>query len=113
MTIPERAIASPNPHALLPCPARASVESILRDLRGELVLLGVIRVGIFGSVARGDDDPASDVDVAALFAGYECAPLARVGRLLEVHFNRHVDVVRLPLRFPIVVSAGGDLRMVW
>ena len=108
-----RGIESPNRHVSLPSPARARVEATLRDLLGELALLGVLSVGIFGSVARGEDTPASDVDLAILFAGYECMARIRVIRLLEVHFNRHVDVIRLPFHFPLDTTAPDDLIMVW
>ena len=108
-----RGFESPNRHVSLPSPARARVEATLRDLSGELALLGVLSVGIFGSVARGEDTPASDVDLAILFAGYECMARVRVIRLLEVHFNRLVDVIRLPFHFPLNTTAPDDLIMVW
>ena len=108
-----RTIACPNRHASLPCPARERVASILRDLSGELALLGVTAIGLFGSVARGDDTPGSDVDVAALFADEDFTTRRVVNNFLEVHFNRHVDMVRLPLHHPLSVMASDDLIMVW
>lgn len=36
----------------------------LRAARGRLEALGVAHAGVFGSVARGDDRPDSDVDIA-------------------------------------------------
>lgn len=108
-----RAIRCPNRHASLPCPARESVEATLRDLSGELALLGVTAIGLFGSVARGDDTDESDVDVAVKMptAGFE--DYVNVGKLLEVNLNRHVDMVRLPFTFPLSAMAGGDLEMLW
>ena len=108
-----RAIGSPNRHVVLPTPARESVAAILRDLSGELALLGVTRIGFFGSVARGDDTPSSDVDIAALFAGLDFTTHGALVELLERHFNRHVDVAFLPLEPPLSTVAGNDLHMVW
>lgn len=108
-----RAIGSPNRHVVLPTPARESVAAILRDLSGELALLGVTRIGFFGSVARGDDTPSSDVDIAALFAGLDFTTHGALVELLERHFNRHVDVAFLPLEPPLSTAAGNDLHMVW
>ena len=108
-----RAIRCPNRHASLPCPARESVEATLRDLSGELALLGVTAIGLFGSVARGDDTADSDVDVAALFADDDFTTRLVVNDLLERHFNRHVDVARLPFHPPLSTLANGDMIMVW
>ena len=106
-----RAIDSPNRHVVIPTPARDSVAAILRGLHGELALLGVTGVGLFGSVARGDDTTESDVAVNMPTAGFE--DYINVGKLLEVNLNRHVDVVRLPFTFPLSAMAGGDLEMLW
>jgi len=60
---------------------------------------GAVAVYLFGSVARGDDDEASDVDVAVLFDEPPTATLTG-GRLslegeLERHLRRSVDLVVL------------------
>lgn len=60
---------------------------------------GVLAVYLFGSVARGDDDEASDIDVAVLFNRPPAASLTG-GRLsiegeLERHLGRAVDLVVL------------------
>ena len=110
--VERRAIGSPNPHAVLPTPARDAVAAILRDLSGDLALLGVTAIGLFGSVARGNDTPGSDVDIAAQFAGLDFATHGAVVELLERHFNRHVDVTWLPIRHPLSTLVGGDLIMV-
>lgn len=66
---------------------------------------------VFGSVARGRARPASDVDVAVLFAG-EPAPatLDRLAEDLEEAVGRRVDLVDLakapPLLAHQVVSKG-------
>lgn len=43
------------------------VLSLLRAHADELRARGVLHLGVFGSVARGDDTDASDVDVAVEF----------------------------------------------
>lgn len=47
---------------------------------------------VFGSVARGQERPESDVDVAVLAAGVE---LAEIAALISAHVHREVDVVSL------------------
>jgi hypothetical protein len=41
---------------------------VLRAHRDELVAVGVMHAGIFGSVARGEAGPESDIDVLVEFA---------------------------------------------
>ena len=52
----------------LTLPKTAPVKDVaiaaIRQLQGELGLLGVTGVWLFGSVARGDDTAESDIDVA-------------------------------------------------
>ena len=109
-----RVIECPNRHVNLPSPALERVEATLRDLSGELALLGVTGIGLFGSVARGDDTPESDVDVGVRMQSDGIWDhINDVGDLLEVHFNRPVDVIRLPFPFPLSTMAKGDLHMVW
>ena len=50
-----------------PIPTRAHVESRLRSLRGDLSELGVKRLALFGSVARDEASPDSDIDVLVEF----------------------------------------------
>lgn len=45
-------------------PVRDAAMDVIRQLRGELAVLGVTGVWLLGSVARGDDTLESDVDVA-------------------------------------------------
>jgi len=48
---------------------RRTVISRIRKHRAQLTKLGVKSVAIFGSVARGEDQPGSDVDILVEFNG--------------------------------------------
>ena len=70
--------------------------SILRSHRDELRSYGVGRVGVFGSIARGEEWPESDIDILV-----EIAPerktydnyLNLADYLEELFSGRHVDLV--------------------
>ena len=69
---------------------------------------GVVAVYIFGSVARGQERPASDVDVAVLFAerppsSFDAQPYA-LEALLERRLGRAVEIV-------VLNGAPVDLRI--
>ncbi len=71
------------------------IESIVRPLSAALRRLGVRRLGVFGSVLRGDARPESDVDVLVEFepASQTYDGLFAVGDLLESAFHRKVDLL--------------------
>jgi predicted nucleotidyltransferase len=46
---------------------REHVIATLRGNESELKALGILRLSLFGSTARGDDGPDSDVDLLAAF----------------------------------------------
>lgn len=70
------------------------IKKTLRDIQGELAQrYGVARLGIFGSVARGDFTDDSDVDILVEFSrpiGLEFVDLAEE---LERILNQRVDLV--------------------
>jgi len=66
----------------------------LRAHRAELERLGVRHVGVFGSTARGEDRPDSDIDIVVELAGSEQADLYD---LVDVR-NAVRDAVRARLR---------------
>lgn len=64
---------------------------------------GVVGAQLFGSVARGDGDNHSDIDVAVRFEGGRPADVMKicgVSGLLSSLFQADVDVVVLPARDP-------------
>jgi uncharacterized protein len=79
--------------------------AILRDHEPELKAIGVLSVSVFGSTARGDGSPQSDVDIAVrLGDNFSSGGFDSFGRLndLEQQLSRllgcKVDVVTEPLR---------------
>lgn len=86
--------------------------SILRQSRPELVRRGVRRAALFGSIARGDGGPQSDVDVMLdIDPGAEVGLFAFAGLIefIESQFPVPVDVVdRAGLRPRIRTAAEQD-----
>ena len=56
---------------------------------------GIISLGVFGSVARGDIHDDSDVDIYVTTRTPDPFALVHIKDDLEKSLNRHVDVVRL------------------
>jgi predicted nucleotidyltransferase len=66
----------------------ATAEQVLATLRAhepELRAAGIRRLSLFGSVARGDDAPGSDADLAA-----ELDPAARIGLFALAGLERRI-----------------------
>lgn len=79
--------------------------AILRDHAPELKAIGVLSASVFGSTARGDHGPDSDIDVAVrLSDNFSSGGFDYFGRLddLEQQLSRllgcKVDVVAEPVR---------------
>lgn len=70
-------------------------ESAIAPIKSRLVAAGVRRLGVFGSVARGDAKEDSDVDVLVGFSpeARTFDNLFEVGEALEEVFQRRVDLV--------------------
>jgi len=74
------------------------VKTLLKVRRKEILEIaarnGAVNVRVFGSVARGDDRPDSDIDfLVNLESGRSLLDLARLLRELNTLLNRPVDVV--------------------
>jgi hypothetical protein len=55
---------------------------------------GIVRIGVFGSVARGESTETSDVDVVVELAQPDLLLLVGIKQELEELLHRPVDVVR-------------------
>ncbi len=84
---------------------RVQVLRTLQALEPELRAEGVRHISLFGSVARGDDTVASDVDLALDLApgaaptGFQFVTyVERLKRRLAAALSREVDIVVLPAR---------------
>lgn len=73
---------------------RETVLTLLRTHRAELAQMGVRSIALFGSAARGDLQPESDIDLLAdLAPPYTYDRYIRVKFFLEDLFGRPVDLV--------------------
>ena len=63
-----------------------------RDLKQDE--FGIVRIGVFGSVAREGDTEASDVDVVVELGQPDLLALVGIKQELEELLHRPVDVVR-------------------
>ena len=85
--------------------------SVLRDAAAVMRdRYGVSGARLFGSVARGDSDHASDVDVAVSFAEGRPAnamTICGISGLLSSRFGVDVDVVAEPVKDPALNEAIG------
>ena len=109
MSRPQLAPHPPVPRQPVPSPAKDAVVSMLRDLSGELALLGVTRIALFGSVARGEDGPESDIDIAvATVDPGDWMILVDVREIVERH--PRADSRRGRPATPVPVVRGCGLR---
>jgi predicted nucleotidyltransferase len=77
-------------------PELAHVIRAIRSIQETLEQQGVEHVDIFGSVARGDAEPTSDVDVIVTpkaSARFTLLNLGAVADMLEERLSRHVDTL--------------------
>ncbi len=82
---------------------KATAIARLKAHEAELRELGVERLSLFGSTARGEEGPQSDIDLAARFAPQAKVGMfgyARVACLLEEILLTKVDLVAEPARKP-------------
>ncbi len=70
-------------------------EATVQPVRDRLRSAGVLRLGVFGSVARGEAGPSSDLDVLVGFRpeARTLDNLLAVAEALEQVFHRPVDLV--------------------
>jgi hypothetical protein len=84
---------------------RDAVIGTLRRHEAELRALGVRGLSLFGSAARGEAGPASDIDLAAEFdlgGGLSLVEVVRIERRLAELLDGPVDLVSFPALRPAV-----------
>lgn len=96
----ERLVGLANRQASIHTPSLAEVIKAVKSARGELEKKGVEHVAVFGSVARGEERPGSDVDLLVSFKkgkviGFE---LVGVQEFLSHILGAKVDIVRAPIK---------------
>ena len=73
-------------------------EAVLQELRNHRTefeqLYGVTKIGIFGSVARGESRDNSDIDVVLEMREPDLFHMVHIKDTLEKDFQRPVDVIR-------------------
>jgi len=75
-----------------------TAEYVLSELTKHAEVLhgfGVRRIGLFGSVARGENSQDSDLDFVVELERWTCDDFLGVAFFLEDHFERKVDLVPL------------------
>jgi uncharacterized protein len=83
--------------------SRDEIIAILRRHEAELLKLGVVHLSLFGSTARGEDGPNSDIDIAASFdpaARLSLFDIAGIEVRLSEILNRPVDLLQEPAQKP-------------
>ena len=78
--------------------ARPRPSTLLREHRAEVLALAAANhagdVRVFGSIARGEDTPDSDIDLLVRFeSGASLFDLVRFAEKLEAMLGVHVDVL--------------------
>ena len=82
---------------------RVEVIERLKNAETHLRAMGVEHLSLFGSVARGDETPSSDIDLAAIFRSEQRIGLfqyAAIAFELESILGGAVDLVGEPARKP-------------
>jgi len=82
--------------------------AVLRENRDKLAAYGAERAGIFGSVARGDDRPDSDIDVVVSFSGesaYDPFNLVGMRRIIVQAFQERFPDTEVDVSFYPMMKA--------
>jgi predicted nucleotidyltransferase len=82
-----------------------------RDLKQDE--FGIIRIGVFGSVARDEMTDISDVDVVVELEQPDLLTLVGIKQELEASLHRSVDVVRYRERMNAVLKRRIDQEAVY
>lgn len=67
----------------------------LNDMMPEIQSFGVLQIGVFGSVRRGEAHPDSDLDILVALQPYTFSAWMRLWDYLEDALGREIDLVPL------------------
>jgi len=82
-----------NENRAIPAETREQIIELLRSHRRELDELAVTRISLFGSAARGDLTPQSDVDMVVEFSETTYRRFIALKSFLETILGRGVDLL--------------------
>jgi predicted nucleotidyltransferase len=82
-----------NDGRVAPPETREEIIELLQSHRREIDELGVTRISLFGSAARGDLTPQSDVDMVVEFSETTYRRFVALKSLLEAILGRGVDLL--------------------
>jgi len=75
---------------------RNDVLAILRDFKQNFAdKYGILEIGIFGSIAQGEDREDSDVDICIKTKTPDPFALVHIKEEIENRVRKHVDIVRM------------------
>ncbi len=75
---------------------RDDVLAILRDFKQNFAdKYGILEIGIFGSIARGEEREDSDVDICIKTKTPDPFAIVHIKEEIENRVQRHVDIVRM------------------
>lgn len=75
---------------------RDDILAILRDFKQNFAdKYGILEIGIFGSIARGEEREDSDVDICIKTKTPDPFALVHIKEEIENRVQRHVDIVRM------------------
>lgn len=71
----------------------SEILDVLREHREKLYELDARKIGLFGSYARGEQTPDSDIDILVTLARPWCNDYSSIKYYLEDVFGREIDLV--------------------
>lgn len=83
---------------------KPEILKVLGDHTAQLKALGVLQVGLFGSLVRGDQKAESDVDLLVQFDPKKKTfdNFMQLSEMLEGIFKRHVEIVTTEALSPYI-----------
>jgi predicted nucleotidyltransferase len=70
-----------------------SILAFLHDHADELRAMGVMKIGLFGSYARGEQTPESDIDILLTISDWSWKRWCKVWNFLEDNLGIKIDLV--------------------